>query len=145
MTRTHHLLIALLSTIALVASACGGGSESATDEIIDSIDEPTATTEAPTTTPETEAPTTAPETTEAQSSDAIDAVELYESGCARCHGTFGDGTSRGPELIGIAATVPDKSVSADQIANGGRGMPSFGSRWSEEEIQAVVDYIYENF
>ena len=53
--------------------------------------------------------------------------------------------TRGPDLIDINTNVPDQQVSFDQIVNGGGGMPSFGARLSEDEIQATVDYVYATF
>ena len=144
-------LLALLVALALTAVACGGGDATATG---DSDSEPT-TTEAETTTTVAETTTTEAETTttEAEAEPeaepeaeavAVDGQVIYESNCTRCHGIDGIGT-RGPDLIGINENVPDMQVSFDQIVNGGGGMPAFGSRLSEDEIQATVDYVYATF
>lgn len=100
--------------------------------------EPTTTTEAPPTDGEGDVDQAGAEAVE------INAQELFESGCARCHSADGSG-GRGPSLIGIAAEQPDKQPAIDIVTSGGRGMPSFGSRWSDVEIAAVVDYVYETF
>lgn len=137
---TIKKLIALLAALTLIAAACGGTEDVAsgdTDDAVEEVqEEPTPTTEA-----EVEETTT----TEAE----VEAVEvngqaLYESSCARCHGADGIGT-RGPNLIDINTNVPEMQDTIDQIVNGGGGMPSFGARLSDEEVQAITDYVYATF
>lgn len=151
MNLRRHLAIAI-TLVALIAAACGGTSDNAADDIVDAVDEPTETTEAPveetTTTTEAE-PEPEPEaeetTTTAEPAGEIDGMALFERSCSGCHGPTGEGSSRGPSLIGISESVPDQQVSFDQIVNGGGGMPSFGARFSDDEIQAMVDFIYATF
>lgn len=140
-------LFALLAAFAIVAAACGGTEETSTAD-----NTPAETTVAETTTTVAETTTTEAETTtEAPAEEEPAAVEptltgqeLYEASCARCHGVDGNGT-RGPDLIDINTNVPDQQVSFDQVVNGGGGMPSFGTRLSEDEIQSIVDYVYATF
>jgi mono/diheme cytochrome c family protein len=121
-----------------------------------------ATTQSPTTTPTTQPPTTQPPTTqptttqpttttastsgEATTSSAtpVDGEDVFQSNCARCHGSEGGG-GRGPSLVGIEVELPDKATAIDQIINGGNGMPSFDARLDADQIEAVVDYIYSTF
>jgi len=65
--------------------------------------------------------------------------EVYKSNCAACHGDDGGGN---PSLQGndFAADV-DNVV--DQVTNGGETMPEFGSKLSDDEIQAVSEYVSE--
>lgn len=160
---TARRLLPLLLIFSLIAAACGGStSESATDDAdpaeaapAEEAEETTTTTDAPTTTEaetttvaETEAPeeTTAPADGDGGDGSAVNVVgqEIYEARCASCHGTDGRGT-RGPDLIGINDSRPDKQEAIDQTINGGSGMPAFGARLSPEEIEATVDYIYATF
>ena len=138
----------ILVVLALLAAACGGAEETTASDTGDVAEteapEETATTEAPEETTTTEAPEEEPVEEEAVEATPINGQEIYESNCSRCHGIDGNGT-RGPDLIGINENVPDQQVSFDQIVNGGGGMPSFGSRLSEDEIQATVDYVYATF
>lgn len=71
--------------------------------------------------------------------------ELYESRCARCHGDDGSGVGRRPSLQGLAIEMPDKTEATEQIVEGGGGMPAFGARLSTQEINAIIDHIYETF
>lgn len=142
---TFNKLPILLVVLALLAAACGGAEEATTadttapaaevEEVEDA--EEATTTEAPV----EEEPEVEEEAVEAT---PIDGQAIYESNCARCHGADGIGT-RGPDLIDINTNVPDQQVSIDQVINGGGGMPSFGARLSEDEIQATVDYVYATF
>jgi copper transport protein len=78
--------------------------------------------------------------------------ELYEQNCMQCHGAGGRGD--GPLAAGLRPPPLDLTVHAplhsDQelenwIANGipRTAMPAFGSQFSPEEIQAVINYIRE--
>ena len=100
----------------------------------------TATTESE---PATEGATTeATETegTEAEGGDVDGAAVFAEAGCGGCH-TFGPANSDGavgPPLDGIDLS---KDEIAQQVRNGGGGMPPFGDRLSDEQIDAVADYV----
>ncbi|MGD9892234.1 MAG: CopD family protein [Dehalococcoidia bacterium] len=78
--------------------------------------------------------------------------ELYEQNCIQCHGAGGRGD--GPLAAGLRPPPLDLTVHvplhSDQelenwIANGvpRTAMPAFGSQFSPEEIQAVINYIRE--
>lgn len=139
---TRKKLVAICALLALLATACGG-----TDETSTADDTPPETTAE--TTPTTEAEVVEEPVEEEVVEEPVEATpingqELYESNCSRCHGIDGIGT-RGPDLIDINTNVPDMQEAFDQIVNGGGGMPSFGSRLSDDEIQAMVDYVYSTF
>ena len=64
---------------------------------------------------------------------------LYSSNCASCHGADGEG-GVGPSLVD---NVPGSSESElTEVVTDGTGlMPPFGSSLSEEEIEAVVQFL----
>ena len=95
---------------------------------------------------ETEAATTgAAETeteteTEGESENAEGAAVFAEAGCGGCH-MFAPANSEGtvgPPLDGVDLS---KDEIEQQVRNGGGGMPAFGDRLSDEEIEAVADYV----
>lgn len=86
----------------------------------------------------TEAATT--ESTQAESEGADGAAVFATAGCGGCH-TFSPANSSGtvgPRLDGIDLS---KDEIAQQVRNGGGGMPAFGDRLSDAEIEAVADYV----
>jgi mono/diheme cytochrome c family protein len=93
-----------------------------------------ATTEAAT----TEAATTEATTTEGE--DADGAAIFAEAGCGGCH-VFSPANSSGT----VGPSLDDIDLSKDEIAqqvrNGGGGMPAFGDRLSDAEIEAVADFV----
>jgi mono/diheme cytochrome c family protein len=40
--------------------------------------------------------------------------------------------------------MPDEEQVAVQVANGGGGMPAFGDKLSDEQIEAVAQYVSQN-
>lgn len=85
----------------------------------------------------------------AQDADDPDAVEdgreVYANTCSGCHGDDGTGSSTGRSLIGIASQEEDRSVHITSVTDGKGGMPAFGSRLSEEEVDAVVSFVRLEF
>ena len=76
--------------------------------------------------------------------------EIYQQNCAQCHGVGGRGD--GPLAAGLRPPPVDLTVHvplhgdatlAGWIANGipRTAMPAFGGQFSEEEIQAVINYL----
>lgn len=145
-------LRSLLLTLAVLATACGGSAETDTAATEEDTTETTVTettvaaetTAAPET---TEAPAdTQPaveETTQATAAEA-DGMAVYEANCARCHGSDGAGRS-GPSLLGHGDDHGDTVRDIGLVTNGGKNMPAFGDKLLEDEIVAVVDYVYEAF
>lgn len=68
---------------------------------------------------------------------------LYRQSCASCHGVRGEGTQRGPSLVGVGPASVDFQLSTGRMplssedADPQRGDPAF----SEAEIAALVDYV----
>jgi len=121
----------VILAVALAVASCGNSTTttttaapttSSTQAGTTSTAAPTTTTAAPTT---TEAPTTttaAPTTTTA----AIDAAALFAANCKRCHSSVPGATAA------RAATL---------IKNGSGSMPSFSSKLSAAQIDALADYV----
>jgi quinohemoprotein ethanol dehydrogenase len=65
-------------------------------------------------------------------------LKTYENNCLACHGETGSGGHNGPVLKSLDM---DKEAIINQIKNGGGGMPGFEGNLTEEEINAVTDYI----
>jgi mono/diheme cytochrome c family protein len=90
---------------------------------------------------ETEAATTEAAQTETGESEDVDGAAVFaEAGCGACH-VFTPANSEGavgPPLDGIDLS---KDEIEQQVRNGGGGMPAFGDRLSDEEIEAVADYV----
>ncbi len=77
-------------------------------------------------------------------SGAADGESIFASaGCAGCHTLAAAGASgtTGPNLD---ETAPTKELALDRITNGRGGMPAFSGSLSEEEIEAVAQYVVEN-
>ena len=76
--------------------------------------------------------------------DATDGETIFlQAGCGSCHTLAAAGASGtiGPSLD---ESQPDVALVVDRVTNGQGGMPSFRGRLSEEQIQAVADYVAEN-
>jgi mono/diheme cytochrome c family protein len=104
----------------------------------------TATTETQATeTAETEAETEAETATETatETEEDVDGEAVFASaGCGSCHRfePAGSAGTIGPPLDGIDLS---KDEIATQVRNGGGGMPAFGDRLSDDEIDAVADFV----
>ena len=70
--------------------------------------------------------------------------EVWTGRCSRCHGGDGGGGA-GPKLNDgrLLRDFPDPAEQAEVIRKGRKGMPSFGDKLSDAEIQAVVRYTRE--
>jgi len=65
-------------------------------------------------------------------------LKTYENNCLACHGEGGSGGHNGPVL---KALEMDREAIINQIKKGGGGMPGFEGTLTEDEINAVTDYI----
>ena len=69
--------------------------------------------------------------------------ELYQQACASCHGQRGEGTQRGPGLIGVGAASAHYYLStgrmpiAEEDRTPSRSEPAFG----QADIDALVDFV----
>jgi cytochrome c oxidase subunit 2 len=66
--------------------------------------------------------------------------EEFDGVCAKCHGFAGQGEI-GPTLAGAASNREDL---AQKIRNGIGLMPPVGKNWSDDQVNAVIDYIDKN-
>lgn len=68
---------------------------------------------------------------------ADDPAGLYQTNCASCHGENGAG--------GVGGSLIDEEYDAsfliDVVRNGIGTMPAFGRSLSQEEVDALVDYV----
>ena len=71
----------------------------------------------------------------------VDGAAVYSARCASCHGATGGGGS-GPALADgrLLEAYPDVADQVAVVTDGRGGMPSFSSRLSPEEIEAVVEH-----
>ncbi|HIF94850.1 MAG TPA: cytochrome c [Myxococcales bacterium] len=77
-----------------------------------------------------------------------DGAAVYSSKCAPCHGANGEGRT-GPRLVGnvpgFSGSELTNFVTNGVVTNGIRTMPAFSSSLSEEEIDAVVQFLLNEF
>ena len=89
-----------------------------------------------------------PEWAEAQGftdvADAVAGAEIFaQVGCANCHTLAAAGATGtiGPNLD---EAKPSAELATDRVTNGSGGMPAFGEQLTDEQIQAVVDYVVQS-
>ena len=63
--------------------------------------------------------------------------ETFEGVCAKCHGLDGRGTEEAPAIAG--REFDDTTIAL--IKNGGTKMPAVGEDWSDEHMNATIDYL----
>jgi cytochrome c oxidase subunit II len=68
--------------------------------------------------------------------------EEWEGVCAKCHGLNGEG-GVGPRIAG-SPTLTDEQDLGNLVRNGRGAMPAVGAGWTDEQVQALVDYLTEN-
>ncbi|HJV30324.1 MAG TPA: c-type cytochrome [Gaiellaceae bacterium] len=80
---------------------------------------------------------------QAGNASASDPKALFTSNCAGCHTFAAAGTNGkvGPNLDQISLTA-DRI--AEQIRNGGGGMPPFQGQLTDQQIQALAKFVFEN-
>ena len=67
--------------------------------------------------------------------------ELWEGTCAKCHGLEGEG-GYGPRIAGTDLIKNEQSVEA-LLRKGGVLMPPVGRDWTDDEMNALTDYLKE--
>jgi mono/diheme cytochrome c family protein len=75
---------------------------------------------------------------------STDGAEIFaQAGCGNCHVLAAAGSTGtiGPNLD---ETQPSEELATDRVTNGSGAMPAFGEQLSEEQIQAVVDFVVQN-
>jgi cytochrome c oxidase subunit II len=68
--------------------------------------------------------------------------EEWEGVCAKCHGLAGEG-GIGPRITGTP-TLTDPDALAKLIKNGRGQMPAVGAGWTDEQVDALANYLKEN-
>lgn len=71
---------------------------------------------------------------------AIGAAVFHDKGCQHCHGDDATGSDRGPDLSTIGKRWHKDRI-AQQIRDGGGGMPAFGDVLQPDEVKSLVDYL----
>jgi mono/diheme cytochrome c family protein len=130
-------VVGMLFVAALAGFLVGRGS--ADDDDSPAAAETQATEETATEGATTEAATTE-ETETGGGEDADGAAVFASAGCGGCH-TFGPANSSGTVGPNLDEIDLSKDEIAQQVRNGGGGMPAFGDRLSDAEIDAVADYV----
>jgi mono/diheme cytochrome c family protein len=69
------------------------------------------------------------------------AVLFHEKGCEHCHGVDGVGTDRAPSLSTVGKRRKKAQI-VQQIAQGGNGMPAYGSVLQMEEIKWLAEFLH---
>jgi mono/diheme cytochrome c family protein len=69
-----------------------------------------------------------------------DGESVFTENCGSCHVLEAAGTSGtiGPNLDEVQ---PDQATVEEQVRNGGGGMPAFEGKLTEEQIDAVAEYV----
>jgi cytochrome c oxidase subunit 2 len=68
--------------------------------------------------------------------------ETWEASCAKCHGAEGQG-GYGPRIAG--SELLDDPEAVEQLVREGFGrMPPVGREWSDQQIEALTDYLEQN-
>jgi cytochrome c oxidase subunit II len=69
-------------------------------------------------------------------------AELWAGVCAKCHGDAGQGGIA--PRIGGSTILADAEAIEDIVRNGRRTMPAVGAGWTEEQVDALTDYLQES-
>jgi cytochrome c oxidase subunit 2 len=69
--------------------------------------------------------------------------ETFAGACAKCHGVAGEGDI-GPPLAGNPI-VEDAEAIEEIVRNGRNQMPPVGRDWGERQMDALTDYVAEEF
>ncbi len=122
--------------VASVAGVSAAGGATTTTATTNSTPAPTPPT--PTTT-QTETATT---TTSGGGSDLVaQGKDVFaKSGCASCH-TLKDAGATGTVGPNLDEAKPSKDLVVERVTNGKAPMPSFKGQLSDQEIQAVAEYV----
>jgi cytochrome c oxidase subunit II len=68
--------------------------------------------------------------------------QIFNGACAKCHGEDGQGLI-GP---GIGAATASNEATVTEIVSNGRGeMPAVGEGWSDQQMDALTNYLAERF
>ena len=74
---------------------------------------------------------------------AAGAEKLYSDNCGNCH-TLAAAGSTGKVGPNLDQLKPGPDLVKSQVVNGGGGMPAFGGKLTDEQIQQISDYVADN-
>ena len=66
-----------------------------------------------------------------------------DSGCGNCH-TLAAANAKGTTAPNLDEAEPSADEVAEQVRNGGGGMPAFGDKLSDQQIADVAAYVSES-
>jgi mono/diheme cytochrome c family protein len=144
--------LVLVALLLMLAAGAGGflvGRETADGDDGAAAAETTGETETEETTAETETgetetgemeTETETETTGTSGGDADGEAIFASAGCGSCH-TFAPAGASGKVGPSLDSIDMSKDEIAQQIRRGGNGMPAYEGRLSDDEIDAVADYV----
>ena len=76
--------------------------------------------------------------------ELVEGRAVFSAQCARCHGGDGSGGVGTPLFQGaVLASFPEVSAQRAFIVEGKAGMPAFGERLDDDQLDAVVRYTRE--
>ena len=69
--------------------------------------------------------------------------QLFKDNCSSCHTLAAAGASGkvGPNLDQVQ---PGPDLVTKQVTDGGGGMPAFGGKLTDQQIQQIADYVSQN-
>jgi mono/diheme cytochrome c family protein len=76
----------------------------------------------------------------AEGPQANDPASIFSASCGSCH-TFSEAGSTGSVGPNLDETTMSLEEAAQQIAKGGNGMPAFEGQLTDEQIQALAEYV----
>ena len=136
------LIILTAVWLALILASCAGAPDGPTertgDEFSQTAPDVSGTTEADKPAADSQSDS-APDPGTGEEAAVIDAASLFSMRCSGCHGAERQGAN-GPALLPGVLTK-DPAAYVNTITNGSGPMPAWGSRLSEDEINALVEFI----
>jgi cbb3-type cytochrome c oxidase subunit III len=75
--------------------------------------------------------------------DETDGAAIFSANCASCH-TLAAAGATGTVGPNLDESQPTLELAVDRVTNGAGAMPSFSDQLSEEQIQAVAEYVVES-
>ncbi len=80
-------------------------------------------------------------TEDTEASGEVSGEEVFSQNCATCHGADGTGID-GPDLTALSL---DQAAVEETVRTGPGAMTAFEGQLSDEQIQAVADYVTSEF
>lgn len=89
--------------------------------------------------------TPAPAEALSQADSAPPGESVFANECAGCHGAGGEGALEGPSLLSVLDNQAAVTGVAEIVREGYGEMDSFDTKLTEDQIQAVADYVVSTF